>query len=297
MPYPNPAWSNKIWSSVWERVAASHGPEYLPRASRTKRGVVKAQEYGAGHYGVVSPCGVPGLVVKVTTDPTEASLVALLLTLYKGKEWLSGLVEYKDIVRVPEASHKGRGVWVLWREEAFHVGQDWVAHATKGAGYTASTYEAREARIFGTELGKFRAVASKLREYMKKERTLIFDYWKWREAEAMEDSRHWVGNLFGPRLIVQTYEARAKNYPMRLYSTLTYFAEQMSSGSMGVNVGECLLELLEKGIVLCDVHQGNIGFLAPDNERAQPHAPVITDPGHALVLGDKLGHHYIARDV
>src|SRR5688572_6335160 len=92
-------WVDRTLKSVWGPLALATDPAWMPRAKIGKRSV-SVEEYGCGHYGCVMPtAGVPGVVVKITTDPTEAAFITAALQL--GQDEYSGLVRYVAIYQLP----------------------------------------------------------------------------------------------------------------------------------------------------------------------------------------------------
>lgn len=109
-------WVDRSLRSLHDALQYAVPPEWLPRFDV----LGKVEEFGCGHYGCVMPTSAEGLVCKLTTDVSEAHFVARALML----EPTSGIVEYKKILWAPALKHRGRPVFVLWRSEAFSVG-DW----------------------------------------------------------------------------------------------------------------------------------------------------------------------------
>lgn len=117
----NPPWSNTVLTSHWDQILAIGGPDLMPRHTKARKRI-KAEEFGAGHYGVVMPTVTPGIVMKLTSDGTEARFVEWVLRTGFGKDQ-PGLIPYVKIGQVHGTSKSSRNVYVLWRAEAEEVGK------------------------------------------------------------------------------------------------------------------------------------------------------------------------------
>lgn len=117
----NPPWVTQALADAWETITAKVRPQWLPRLEdvHAKRGHVSADlaELGCGAYGCVLPTLDAGVVLKVTTDETEAEFAA-----YLSKDLIRPFVTvYRTVMSIP-AKHEGRRIYLLWREEANDVG-------------------------------------------------------------------------------------------------------------------------------------------------------------------------------
>jgi len=97
-------------------------PEWFPRMDHISGAgaqdiVARIKEYGCGAYGCAFPTGDPGVVMKLTTDSTEADFAAKFANSLAAPI----CVEYYAVIRLA-AQHKGRQIYLLWRESAEHVG-------------------------------------------------------------------------------------------------------------------------------------------------------------------------------
>jgi hypothetical protein len=119
----NPAWVTEILAASWEVLEDTIPPAWRPRldsvkvtsADRISAGV---HEYGCGAYGCVFPTYDPSVVMKVSTDDTEAEFAAnLAATLVRPI-----CVRYHEVMALAQ-KHNRRQVYLLWRESADHVGQ------------------------------------------------------------------------------------------------------------------------------------------------------------------------------
>jgi hypothetical protein len=151
------SWLPRTISEKTEEYTVGFDPTRHSKTTRFKKPVV--EELGCGHYGCVMPTHEPNLVFKLTTDVSEAAFVARALEL----EPTAGIVEYRGIYSTGLA-HKGRPLFVLWRTEAFSVGE-WQYSRTH-AQEPNKDYARRIDRDASTQLATFMTWAKIVRAYM-----------------------------------------------------------------------------------------------------------------------------------
>jgi hypothetical protein len=122
-PKENPAWVTKILSKHFVKLEEEVPPRFLPKITKTafsRGGRISAtmKEYGCGAYGCVLPTLDPSVVLKLTTDDTEAEFANDLA----GKLTKPVVVKYHMTRELPD-KYKGRPSFLLWRDAADHVGQ------------------------------------------------------------------------------------------------------------------------------------------------------------------------------
>ena len=263
-------WIDRSMKTVWERVvAASPKPSWAPRLLPGKK--FSLEEYGCGHYGCVFPTSDPEVVCKLTSDPTEAFFVAAAMSIGTFPE---GIVRYYGIYQIPGAQHRGRPLFVLWREEATEVGT--VLLPSKDDDYTRRLKE-NVIRL----LSSFRNTASVMRDTLKRaadpfamvEESKRFDRWAWNYVTESEGS--------GRALVLDRFKGAQKVAAGLL--RLERIAIEMENEYLADQIGSALKFYLDEGIVLADVHQGNVGLV----EGRMTTTMVITDPGHAVPLDRK----------
>ena len=106
------AWVDRHLGLAWERVRAAVPKEdWLPQVI-DEGGVAKTSftEYGCGHYGCVMPTYDDGVVMKLTSDETEAYFVAAALSMNDPNAW-NGLTEYYAIY-LSEKLDRGPAIYV-----------------------------------------------------------------------------------------------------------------------------------------------------------------------------------------
>lgn len=271
-------WIDRSMKTVWERVvAASPKPSWAPRLLPGKK--FSLEEYGCGHYGCVFPTSDPEVVCKLTSDPTEAFFVAAAMSIGTFPE---GIVRYYGIYRIPGAQHRGRPLFVLWREEATKVGE--ALRVPYWGGYALDPKEEYERRAKNTlrmSIESFKAVAGKVRDTLKRaadpfamvEESKRYEDRAWRYVSEAESA--------GRAIVLDNFKG-AQKVALGL-TRLERFAVEMENEYLADQIGGALKFYLDEGLLLADVHQGNIGLV----EGRVGSSPVITDPGHAVPLDRK----------
>lgn len=290
MYLPNPPWIDRTLSEAWPTIRASDlGVPLI--ASTGKR--LHFDVLGCGHYGCVLPTDKPGVVLKVTSDPTEASFVSVLLTKYPQYP-PDGLVRYYGMKRLPEP-YRGRTTFAIWREEAYDVG--------------------KAANAFNRRLMEFKRMAGTARDYLKKSR----DPWSllqraedvrgriadhvgfgrtaaWGDYDSKGNRRFILGDGEEVGVVLPDWMRGAEYKVAANLRGAEVSAEMMANEPEGYLVGGALDMLLSDGILLADVHTGNIGRVDREDHQG---AIVITDPGHAVFLRRELqdqADHFLGRD-
>ena len=271
----NPPWADKALRLEWDEIEAIAAAKNLPMP--TPAGKRKFVELGCGHYGCVFSTEEEDIVFKLTTDSTEAEFIQLAMPL----GWPSGIVEYLAIGPLT-SRYKNRPMFALWRESAFEVGQ------LLRYSYDFSRSDRGEYIRFGRRLEQFKAHAARVRDSLKKKPS------RWQEAKALTD---WAWEYVGmddaegerqyaslnPRNFYPRIESlRGAQRVAASWRACELLAEVMEHEYLASEVGGALGFYLEKGILLADLHSGNIGQV----HRADFSKPpwVITDPGHSVVV-------------
>jgi hypothetical protein len=132
-PIENPAWVTNILSRHYEALEESIPAMWLPKLTQAQgfRGKIVAtmKELGCGSYGCAIPSLDPNVILKITTDDTEAQFAHELANNLSAPI----VVKYHQAFSLPD-KYKGRSVYLLWRDSAERIGEvDKVAHETRGA--------------------------------------------------------------------------------------------------------------------------------------------------------------------
>jgi len=260
--YPNPAWTNAILQRDWADLERLVGPGHMPRVADRNASRLVAEEYGSGVYGTVLPTRTRGIVLKLTTDATEAHVAFVARGL---RPAIAGLVHYGAVVQL-EGRHEGYEVFALWREEADDVGRA-IARGSR-ADY---------------DLGKIRAALDPTfratLDPNDRARLLpgIVD-----AANRYEDRTGFEGDGGGPDVLARVGlwfggDLARDGFDL---DVAVAFARDLAAGREVPLVGRAILALMGHGILLADVHPGNVGRVVRGGKRAG----VITDPGNTAFL-------------
>jgi hypothetical protein len=280
-------WVDRTLKLAWDRLedVAPGGEEGMPLPFDDMKRAFVAQEHGCGHYGCVMPTAVDGLVLKLTSDPTEAYLVAAMLQLVRRDEDWTGIVRYDAIYKVRNAFYRRRPIYAIWREEAFDVGfLTQVSALRRDADRTSKHYYDTQALLeLKKNLSDFGFFATKVREKLKRskdpygmvEESARFEQWAWNHTMAHHH---------------ELRRGRLPDIPggeQGLALALSYcqaIVHEMENTYHNDTVGSALSFFFEHGLLLADVHQNNVGKVSRDWGAIHGDQIVITDPGHAIPL-------------
>lgn len=261
--------------AYWLEDLARKKANYAILAKQKAKGY---NEYGSGHYGTVLPTGTPGMVIKITTDATEAAFVAAYLSMPKNDR-PAGIIPYRKLLAIRSESHLKRPVFVLWRDEAQMVGSNeidsWIRN---GARDFEREYLSRSFKAVKQSLGNCLDAAREVRRLVLKK-----DNAKELLAKGVDLMDEAWGRGHPPR-------AAAGNTPLRLGWYLSVFYQNTGSlqnEQMGNYIGQALEECFKQGLLLADVHLNNIGMPTGELLEEIGMTPIITDPGHAIALDDR----------
>lgn len=130
-PKENPAWVTKILAKHFVDLEETVPPKWLPKLTKptTERGKIVAamKELGCGAYGCVLPVIDPTVVLKLTTDSTEAEFAHDL----SSKLSKPVVVKYHLTRALPDR-YRGLQTFLLWRDSADQVGEILQAVAARG---------------------------------------------------------------------------------------------------------------------------------------------------------------------
>ena len=158
-------WVDTSFKAVWERISHEVPASWMPQWIKTtipQRPVI-LREFACGDYGCVLPTSEPGLVVKLTSDISEAHFVQMSMELETSDAMKSemGLVEYRKIFKLEGQTYRRRPLFVLWRSEAFDIGL--LSDVREGyGGYGYDEHQTKEIlrglkslqRFLGLEIGR-----------------------------------------------------------------------------------------------------------------------------------------------
>jgi hypothetical protein len=263
--------------------ALVENPPWVDRALKDSWGIIKAVdlpppaefELGCGHYGCVFSTLDSEIVVKITSDESEAEFVKMAEPL----GWPSGMVKYYKITQL-EGTYRNREIFALWREAAFNVGDCCPYRKPKDL----EDWDYRERKQFEIRLLQFREAASIVRDSIRRSKNPVklFKEAKKQEEWAWDyvDSAELINASLTATVRRLKFQVGAARVAVALRAC-ALFAELMEHEHLASEVGQALGFYLEHKMLLADVHLGNVGQV----DRGDGYAPwVITDPGHLVVL-------------
>jgi len=249
----NPPWADKIIKDNLKDIEAVLGPSMVPKA--TPANPDKWHELGpCGGYGCVYATDVPGIVMKLTGDTSEAQFVASCLQF--DIPWHPGIVEYAGVYRlVGDTPRPGRparwgAVCGLWRQEAEGFGEFAHMRAPTPIGY--QWIVAPEDRASYMPLGAYGAVMDLINGI----RNSIGEF----GAVGQREYDSLTGRIMEGHLWTELEDA------------ITALGE--FDGWTGVS--SAMLFYMGEGMLLGDVHGDNVGYVRGEDGH---HRLVITDPG------------------
>ena len=277
----NPPWVTKLLKRYWDQLEGLVGRDKMPWPGKKGQ---RPREYGSGSYGTVMPTVSSGTVMKVTSDPSEGLFVAAALSIGQIPR---GLVQYERIVALPE-THRGRPVFVIWRQEAFDV--EFLVDTVRG-GYFKSKPDEREAVNL---IYSYKTAATVVRKAILARGPKAYEEAKPYEHEAFEfvaenfdsidpdDPKSQEGTLSVLSMV---------RGGLRLAIALRFcevaFEMMHHNNPVVTDVGTALEFYLSKNILLADVHLRNIGKVKVVESGHEWDTVAITDPGHAVFLTEE----------
>lgn len=268
-----PPWTLRFLTDNWDAIAKDVKPGWMPvegAASTERRRLSDA--LGCGHYGCVFSTNTPGLVMKVSSDPSEAEFIKAAIQI---GDWPDGIVRYQAVLDLP-GSHRNRPVFVIWREEAFEIGK---VNADRHAYREFLAYHEayRNAATYVRKLSVKPGFAAKLAAARRMEE------WAWNNV-IWEDGKSNAGYSRPPSQLQFLRFLPSQRLAAALRICGICF-DLMEHTDYAHEVGAALGFYLDHGVLLADVHFQNIGKVTRSDPGYSPRViSVITDPGHAVFL-------------
>lgn len=287
------AWIDRTLTAFLPAIEAVAPPGGMPhiRGERGKRFVFA--EYGCGNYGCVLPTN-SDYVFKVTSDASEAAFVRAALSL---GHFPAGIVKYAAIYHLEGATFRKRPLFALWREEATEVG------FLLGKSFATDGYTNRIRLESSNLTSNARVGAAALRTWLRNKpgrtvKDIPEETLKWASYELREHSE-WVEErdplINSPSLGTVLKGGRGIERAALGFELYKLAVDYMQNNPLMFSIHHAMDFYLDHGIVLADVHLGNIGKVL-DEEAYE--AIAITDPGHAVFLDgryDRLDIEPLAR--
>ena len=239
-------------------------PRELPSSAAPRPHSV--EEFGCGAYGCVMPTNQDGLVLKLTSDGSEAWFAQIAQELSRKEGWPAGIVHYRRVVGLADQTLENQPLYLLWRTEAFEVGKlgpriPLLSAASDDYMQTIDVmHEDGDLQAQRSILSRAAAVFDEARNYM---------------FEELQDGRQLI-EIVDMAAHTQSDEFRIAVRLACLYA----IAEDIESieseyGTRGL--GGTIRYYMDKGLLLTDLHMGNLGLDAEGTV-------VIADPGLVVPL-------------
>jgi hypothetical protein len=261
-----------ILAESWEVLDDTVQPAWRPRlddvrATPTGRISAEVTEYGCGAYGCVYPTYDPNVVLKVTTDDTEAEFAAeIAATLVRPI-----CVAYYQVM-VLASLHKKRQVRLLWRESASQVGRMGEVLGGTAVDYLHVQHAAAQFAYATLRGIATRAWVAKHQESWQGHANTAFGI-----ADMVD-----VHNIYEQLADVEM--ARPHDMMHKALAIWMASVENMARQRQAPQLRRLADGMIEvytqQHIFFGDVHSGNVGLVA----RADGGHWVITDPGHVVVV-------------
>lgn len=268
-------WATEILARNWERISKHVEADWMPVFDTvTSKGaeiIAEVKEYGCGIYGCVMATIDQDVVFKITSDVSEVEFIEKVIPML-GDEPPPGIVEYVAQPLRLEGTYRGGPVFGVWREEAYDVGElNTVLHG--------SALELIE-RVISLQQ-KAGTAAYVVLEKCDDRETVYKDALGLRsEMLANFDT---IDSGMSPWVKWQRNYKEEPATHLAMAMALHERCNEFLAGNEHVGVvARTLLDCLEHGVLIADVHPGNIGRVDRGDGRS---LWVITDPGNVGVLG------------
>jgi hypothetical protein len=261
------AWVDKAIAHVTDSLRA-YGIDsaWLPRTLPADRAVRpgSVEELGCGVYGCVMPTRQEGLALKITTDESEAWFAHVALQLAAHDGWPLGLVRYRLVLGLRDEKRDKAPLYLLWRDEATLVGG--VRELDSGLDrymeivnfFYAAMPDGSPFKASGIEVLKLARGGA-----LAQARAFV-------EAHAAR----------GDQPLSIAHQAHFLERPVAAAATiLCLYLQAAAVEKTAPEAGSAIRYYLDQGLLLSDLHPGNVGYSWPDAARV-----VITDPGLVVPL-------------
>jgi hypothetical protein len=243
--------ARQIIESVWDSIQPDWRPSTL-------------EPFGCGYYGCAYPTSAPDVVLKLTTDPSEAAFVQAALRIH-GDRFPPGIVHYYRI-DATTSTYADRVAYLIWREEAFHVGS--TIQILMDTGDRAEITEGRLfLRLYYTAGDTINEMLHESKDPHELQRTSAAWYGWARDNTSWKDVRS--GDLIDyspPQRFAATVHAMGQ------------LTQQLATVPAFKALGDTLGVYTKHGLLIIDISNANLGQAPRDG---QPTL-VITDPGEVL---------------
>jgi len=257
-------WVDRHLRQTWAILQQEIDPDLLPLELPQR--AFSVEELGCGYFGCVMPTANPGVVVKLTTDESEAWFAYVAMQLAARDGWPPGVVRYHNVLKLQGRSHRRRPLYLLWRDTAWHVG------FLRGQFHDALYRNLQEYdRWTALVLHKMRRKGSDSGE-------LLAEAARYEERVWTDVAEHlrFKGDLIQVGLSASPSRQHGYDVAVAVRACAT-IAQFMANTYGNDTLGTALEYYIDSGLLICDLHAGNVGMIRiADYDELQPG---ITDPG------------------
>jgi len=275
------AWAETIIEKNWASLKREFGEDLLPVPSARGQKVFKGFMKSCGHYGCVFPTSRKDIVFKITSDPTEAEFIALATLM---GDFHPGMVRYYDIARISGA-HDGKPVYAIVREACESVGK--IKNFADGQ-------KSDELRSFYFSLIEcLRAFKDAAKEARAILRSASSTSGLLTQIASPNAGRASTVQILATAVKI-VYEVPIPSPAERFVASIKAcraLASVMEHNPVGALIGGALRFYTDHGLLLADVHLGNVGLA----KRGSRQEWIITDPGHLVRIRVDLPDYEITR--
>lgn len=272
MKAPSKHWVPEQLDLTRSRLSRAVDPDLLPSDMM--------EAIGCGRFGCVYETGHPGIVFKLTSDESEAlfSKFAMDVSKHEGK-FPQGITHCFMVIQTKLLRDR---VYAIWRErvtytsdDAFDAAEDVYGkddvsmgdrHFLRYDDFAAFAYD----HFWSADK---RSIRSRLKKFgLPRQREV--------DLEPEDGKRYKRNALQALKAEHRVNPAHAVAHAIALCMRETYFMQRYNSSRY---VGQALAFYIRRGVLLPDVHIGNIGF--EPREDAPQGAFTVFDVGQAIFFG------------
>lgn len=280
--YPNPQWVDAVMVSVWDELHDLVGPDALPVPYSSGGQIpMTFKEYGCGTWGCAYPTNTKGLVVKVTTDRTEAAFVQLAIDLARKHGFPVGIVQFHMVTRIDGIRKGGHDIFVIWREGLGLVGKKAMDRVRRESGFRQVS-EFMERLNIAMMAGRF--IGDDMNDDIldrgidaNSYRRLTRDFGKQIKSVADLDMDDMVQSVLAYESLRQMEKDPVGAIALASANYIRVVRELENTGPTTAPVASAMDYYFQNGVIFGDVRDDNLGWA---KRPGHPHGTlVITDPG------------------
>jgi hypothetical protein len=252
------------------------GPSWMPLMEPPATGKkASAVKYGCGSFGCVMPTDDPAVVLKITTDPSEAIFASAAIRI---GTFPQGIVKLHQIAGASQVNMK-RIYQEPRRESAYFLWREAVARPCKPEDFTPA------------ERNRLEKLFQPINAFYRAWIPVQLD-----PKASIRTHESWARQQLDPIIALRKLDrSQAEDAPLQraslLYLHLLTSLEKRQTDPLWGHVAEAALFYAKLGLLLYDIDPENIGWLTPDTREP----PVLYDVGLSKVIDPTWYGHHIAE--